>query len=173
MSPVRTRREKRGLVVAQVLLGAYIVSMSAFGSAISWYRYGGGAPRPLLYGIWTVDEMTRDGVTLPPLLSDQDRWRRVVIQTANSITFQRMDETLATFGLTVDSAGHMLAVSKTSGDTRPTGRFAFSRPSSNQLVLDGETDGHRLRLAMTLTARDSFLLVNRGFNWIQEYPFNR
>jgi hypothetical protein len=34
-------------------------------------------------------------------------------------------------------------------------------------------DGHKLRMQLRLFDRDSFLLVSRGFHWIQEYPFNR
>ena len=34
-------------------------------------------------------------------------------------------------------------------------------------------DGHAVHMQLKLKDRNQFLLVNRGFHWIQEYPFNR
>ena len=43
------------------------------------------------------------------------------------------------------------------------------------LALFGTVGGSPLDLAFerTKTAREDFLLVNRGFRWINEQPFNR
>jgi hypothetical protein len=41
------------------------------------------------------------------------------------------------------------------------------------LVLDGDVDSHKIHMQLQLAGRDKFLLVNRGFHWIQEYPINR
>jgi hypothetical protein len=156
----------------QMLVGFYVVGMNVYQGINGWYRYGGGVPRPPLYGIWNVDEMIRDGQTLPPLLTDQGRWRRVVIQTANNVTFQFMNDRLATLGSVVDLPGHALTLKAGSGDS-PKARFVVDQPAPDQLVLDGTMDGHQLHARMTLFDRSRFLLVSRGFNWVQEYPFNR
>jgi hypothetical protein len=34
-------------------------------------------------------------------------------------------------------------------------------------------DGHKVLLHLQLVDRQQFQLVNRGFHWIQEYPFSR
>ena len=41
------------------------------------------------------------------------------------------------------------------------------------MTLDGEMDGKQIQMRLELFPREKFLLVSRGFNWIQEYPFNR
>jgi hypothetical protein len=41
------------------------------------------------------------------------------------------------------------------------------------LILTGVIDGQRLELRTTRIDREKFLLVSRGFNWVQEFPFNR
>src|SRR5579864_4653353 len=75
------QRVKWFAVAAQVVVGAYHVGLALYGSAVSWREpYGGGAPRPPLYGIWEVDKMTIDDVEREPLVTDYERWRRVVIQ---------------------------------------------------------------------------------------------
>jgi hypothetical protein len=40
-------------------------------------------------------------------------------------------------------------------------------------LLDGTMEGHKMRMLLQLVDREKFLLVSRGFHWIQEYPFNR
>jgi hypothetical protein len=51
--------------------------------------------------------------------------------------------------------------------------FTFQRPLQDRLVLDGDMDGHNVHMELELLDRNKFLLVNRGFRWIQEYPVNR
>jgi hypothetical protein len=34
-------------------------------------------------------------------------------------------------------------------------------------------DGHKVQMQLEAMDRKQFLLVNRGFHWVQEYPFNR
>jgi hypothetical protein len=54
-------RATKAATIAQVGLGAWILSGSLLTSGLDWYDYGGGRPKPELYGIWTVDTFTLDG----------------------------------------------------------------------------------------------------------------
>ena len=156
---------------AQVVFGAYLVGVALYGSAQQWKSpFGGGAPRPPLYGIWVIDRMTINGVERAPLVTDYERWRRVVIQNATSVTFWRMDDTAA------HVPGRVDLDAKTITMTRPRARrvvLAVKQPAEDRLILDGDLDGKKLHMETTYFDRSRFLLVNRGFNWIQELPFNR
>jgi hypothetical protein len=57
--------------------------------------------------------------------------------------------------------------------TNPVGTPTFQRPDAEHLILEGSLDGRKLRMEARLFDRHNFLLVSRGFNWIQERPFNR
>jgi hypothetical protein len=46
--------------------------------------------------------------------------------------------------------------------------FDFERRAPERLVLTGDMDGHKIRMQLQLLDRSTFLLVNRGFHWIQE-----
>jgi hypothetical protein len=83
-----------------------------------------------------------------------------------------MDDSFASYGANIDMAGRTLTFSKGS-DTSWSARFAFQQPARERLILDGDMDGHRVRMRLQLLDRNRFLLVNRGFHWIQEYLFNR
>jgi hypothetical protein len=53
------------------------------------------------------------------------------------------------------------------------GTLAFTRDGEKTLRLSGELAGAKIEaVCERLDARD-FLLLNRGFRWVNEYPFNR
>jgi len=167
-----SRRSARLALMVQLAFGAYLVGVDLSGSITGWTRYGGGAPKPDLYGIWTVDEMWVDGLLRSPLVNDYGRWRRVVFQSSTAASFQRMDDSFATYGAIVDPNSGAITLTRTS-DKSEAARLSFERPSPDRLTLVGTMDGHKLRMQLRLFDRNSFLLVSRGFHWIQEYPFNR
>jgi hypothetical protein len=53
------------------------------------------------------------------------------------------------------------------------GRFTFTRPSAEQLVLEGEMTGRRMRMVLRRYDHSSFRLVQNRFHWVQDYPVNR
>jgi hypothetical protein len=64
-------------------------------------------------------------------------------------------------------------VTLTRGTAASPGSFTYEQPSADVLVLNGSIDGHKMQMRATLVDRNNFLLVSRGFHWVQEYPFNR
>jgi hypothetical protein len=160
------------LVAAQIVLGVYFVGNELYQANRSWYVFGGGAPKPALYGIWNVDRMFVDGMERAPLVTDAGRWRRVVIPNTLFFTFQRMDDTFVRYPAKFDPNGKIIALSKPSNKTWMT-TFAVNRPDADHMTLTGTMDGHNIEMRTTRLDRGDFLLVTRGFNWVQEYPFNR
>ena len=72
----------------------------------------------------------------------------------------------------IDTGDNTLKLTK-NDDKDWKASFAYTRPAPDRLVLDGEIDGHKEKMELQLVDRSKFLLVSRGFHWIQEYPFNR
>ena len=167
-----TPHANRLAVTAQILFGVYLMGMNAYGSQALWYQYGGGSPKSALYGIWNVDELVIDGESRPPLMTDQDRWRRVIFDVPTRAAFQHMDESLARFGAAIDTKESSLKLTK-NDDKEWKANFTYTRPAADRLILEGEIDGHKEKMELQLVDRSKFLLVSRGFHWVQEYPFNR
>ncbi|HET7698250.1 MAG TPA: hypothetical protein VFK57_21220 [Vicinamibacterales bacterium] len=167
----RGTRARRIAVGLQLAFGAYIVGMNVYEANQSWSRFGAGAPKSPLYGIWNVEEMKVDGVVRSALVGDHGRWRRLIFQNPASMSFQRMDDTFVGYGVKIDDGVKQLTVD--SAPDVPFAAFAIERPGPDRLILDGNMDGHQVRFDMRLQPREKFLLVSRGFNWIQERPFNR
>ena len=168
----RRRRASRIALGLQLAFGAYVLGLSFFGAWQSWKTFGGGAPRPPLYGIWNVEQMQIDGVTRSPLLTDWGRWRRLVVQNATALSFQRMDDSFTGYPAAFDMNAKTITLTKPA-DKNWKATFAFSQPDPERLVLDGQMDGHRVRMETRLFDRNNFLLVKTGFHFVQEAPFNR
>lgn len=168
----RTPRANRIAVALQVVFGLYLVAMNVYGGVQRWHEYGGGRPKPSLYGIWNVDLMSIDGQTRSPLLTDYDRWRRVIFDFPTYAQFERMDETFGRFGSSISDKDKTLTLTKVD-DKKWKAVFTFNRPAPDELVLDGTMDGHKMHLQLKLLDRSKLTLVSRGFHWINEYPYQR
>jgi len=168
----RTRRANRIALAVQIVVGIWLIGINAYGSWTGWHTDGGGRTKSELYGIWNVEQLSIDGQIRSPLLNDYDRWHRVIFDFPDRVTFQRMDDTYAGYGASINVNDKTLALTKGDEKNRK-GDFHFQRPAQDQLTLDGNMDGHTVHMRLQLVDRNKFLLVNRGFHWIQEYPYNR
>jgi hypothetical protein len=169
---VRRPAVARVLLAVQLLWGCGAIAYNYAQARESWRTFGAGAPRPPLYGIWTVEKMTVDGVERAPLVTDYGRWRRVIFQNTTTMTFWRMDDTFTGYSAKVDVNAKAIDLTR-QGDKAWRARFAFQQLSPDALVLDGEMDGHKVRMETRLFDRNRFLQISTGFHWIQERPFNR
>jgi hypothetical protein len=168
-----TRRANRIALSAQIVLGVWLLGMNAYSGWTYWHTDdGGGHPKSPLYGIWNVDELSIDGQLRSPLLVDYDRWRRVIFYRQTRMAFQRMDDSFEVFSAAINVSDKTLALTKDS-DQSWKANFRFQRVVQDQLALDGIMDGHTIRMQLQRIDLNKFLILNRGFHWIQEYPFNR
>jgi hypothetical protein len=161
-------RANRIALAAQIIFGLWLVGVSCQYAWGAWNTRGGGRPLPPLYGIWEVKQMSIDEQLRPPLLTDSIRWRRAIFDYPGRMAFQRTDDTFAPYGASVNLPERTLALTK-SDDKNWRANFTFQRPAGDQLILDGRMDNHQVHMELQLTDRNSFLLVSRGFHWIQEF----
>ena len=164
------RARSRWAEIAQVAFGLYLLGMSGYGASRVWAERGPSAPKPPLYGIWAIDTMLIDGVERLPLITDYDRWRRVVVTNGASIVFWRMDDTSLSIGSKVNKEAKTIALTR---GKEEAGDLKFDQPAPDQLILEGTVDKHAVRMKTHLVDHTKFLLLSRGFHWIQEFPFNR
>jgi len=168
----QTRRANRIAIALQFAFGLWMLGTAAYGGWDDWHTYGGGRPKSALYGIWNVDELSIDGQIRSPLLTDYDRWHRAVFDFPEAMAFQRMDNSIAYYTVSINAKDNTLVFTKGS-DKNFKGTFTFQRASPDELILDGDMDGHKTHMLLRLVDRSKLTLVSRGFHWIQEYPINR
>ena len=168
---LRTPRGNRIASIAQIAIGLYLIGTNVYGSITGWSQYGGGSPKSALYGIWNVESLSIDGRERPPLLTDRDRFERVVFDVPERVSFERMDDTFASYGAKIAVPKKILTLSDAKNE-KWKARYTFERIGRSRMVLDGLVDKHRVRMRLALVDRNQFMLVSRGFNWVQDYPFN-
>jgi hypothetical protein len=130
------------------------------------------AAKTPFYGIWNVEEFTIDGQPRPPLVTDAERWKRVVFVTPKLFTVQFMSDKRERYGLQFDEEKKTLELIKRD-DKDWKSSLHCEQSGAEKLVLEGTFAGKKVQAKLTRVDESEFLLVNRGFHWINEYPFNR
>jgi hypothetical protein len=161
------RRLNAGAVAAQLTLGGFLVCSDLYRAHDSEIRSFGIASRPPFYGIWLVDEFTLRGKMLPPLLTDETRWQRVVFQFPKKIGIQSMNGSWTGYRLSGDMAKKTFAMEKPN-DSEKKFEFSFLSPDSHSLTLEGGNGGNEIRVKLHRVDEKEFALLGRGFHWITE-----
>lgn len=171
--PFKRRWINRGILGLQLVLLIVFAFTSLYRSYTLSKQYGGLAPKPPLYGIWSVEEFTVDGEARPPLITDTLRWQRVIFDRfPGSVAMQKMSGERLRYRTDLDLPKKKLTLHKRD-DPKWAADFAIDQPQPDSLVLQGQIDGRRIDAKMHRQDESKFLLLNRGFHWINEYPFNR
>jgi hypothetical protein len=168
----RSRRANQVATSVLILFALWLFAANLIGARISWYKYGGGAPKPALYGIWNVDTCILDGQPHPPLLTDPDRPRSLLFDRMNSASLVHMNETRDPYTAAFDPTKGLLTLTALH-DPAHKSVFILTRPAPDRLTLDGTLGGRKAHLQLHRVDLQSFLLISRGFHWVQEYPVNR
>ncbi|MGW6701314.1 DoxX family protein [Nocardia sp. NPDC055049] len=167
-------RANRWAAVAQVVVGLWITAGMIDAGMQSWREYGGGAPKPELYGIWEVREFSVEATPIPPLATDPVRWQRLVIDVG-SAGYQRMDDSVVPVSATTDLAAATMtlvaAPSGADGTPVPFATFTVEHPSADTLTLRGELDGRPATVTLDRLDLERFPLRSTDFRWVQNQPY--
>ena len=163
----QTPRANRVAFAAQMILGLYLLATYGYINWVYWSAAGDGSPKSPLYGIWNVEQLSVDGELRPPVLNDYDRqWRRVIFDMPNSVAFQRVDDSFARYGVIINPYEKTLSLTKGNSRKWKAG-FTFERPAEDQLILDGDLDGHKIHAQLQLADFDTFRLLNSRFRLVR------
>jgi hypothetical protein len=130
---------------------------------------------PPIRGIWTVDTFLLDNVLQPPLTTDTQRWRRVIFDGPSLLTIQTMDDGQQQYYLELDPEKKRFTIWKFE-DVHWYTKFTFDNPQPDRMTLEGDYEGHHIIANMErtdLSDPKKFLLIHRGFHWVNAYPFRR
>ena len=163
----RSSRANWTALAAQIGFGVYLLGTYAYINSSYWYAAGDSSPRSPLYGIWNVEQLSVDGTVRPPVVEDYDRrWRRVIFDLPSTMAFQRVDDSFARYGVSIDVYNNTIALTK-GGSKKWKASFTFQRPTQDQLILDGEMDGRKIHAQLQRVDFDTFRLLNSSFRWVR------
>jgi hypothetical protein len=166
---VRERLNRAALALRMLFL-AVVAGLSLYQS----YEFRAAlSQRPPLYGVWEVEKFSGGGEPRPAPDTDEARWRRLIFDRPGVLAVQTMSEARQRFRLELDTGGKTLSLAKRGEDSDWKAVFTYEEPEPGHLTLAGDLDGRPVRASLRRADQSRFLLTNRGFHWINEYPFNR
>ncbi|HVV54700.1 MAG TPA: DoxX family protein [Mucilaginibacter sp.] len=175
LSPHRfTKRWKNiTLTVVKYTLIAYTLVFDAFGAMRVEKQYGDKAPKSPLYGLYEVKTFIVNRDTLKPLTTDMFRWNKLAIDGRGGyLLVQLMNDSTTNMGLELDTVKKKMTITNFT-DAGDKYRFTYTLPQKDSLVIKGTYKKDSIQVRFHRYGTNKFLLVRRGFHWINEYPFNR
>ncbi|WP_133176719.1 hypothetical protein [Terrimonas sp.] len=156
----------------KTLLIGYTIIFGIYEAKQMEKKYGDTAPKPKLYGLYNVDTFVINNDTLPPLITDTIRWKEFLIEWEGFARLQDMTDRTSMFTIIQDTISKKIDFIP-KADTALKYTLYYDTPGSNKLNFKGMIQKDSVSIFMTRKDTKDFLLMNRGFNWINEYPFNR
>jgi len=143
-----------------------LVSMIAIISATTVAMRREWFARPPLYGIYQVEEFSRNGQPALPLATDSTQWKTMVVQFPESISLKYMDDRWQ---------HHRAAYDPKKGElTLFTGKvsnvLSCQQPDPEHLVLQGPFLNEDLAVRFRRLDEAQFPLMKSRFRWINGFP---
>ena len=122
-------------------------------------------------GIYDVKSFIRNGDTIPPLLTDASRWKRLVVDINENILYSMKDMYLPQ-KVELDTLKSVATISLYN-DPEKKCELKYRAVNKDSLVFSGTLFKDSVFITFKKFDLSKYTLVNRGFHWINEYPFNR
>lgn len=166
-------RWRRARLGAKTLLVTLILFATTKDAVESWAQWGDRAPKSHLSGLYEIEEFVVNGEAQPP--GSMSRWQRVSIDTYKTmgrLFVRRMDGSLKRFRVAEDETKRTLKPSDFEDESQQ-GMLSYARSDGEHLSLEGKVVDDLIAVRLRKVDLGQFLLVNRGFRWINERPYNR
>lgn len=171
ISPYFTKKSKNIIGHSLKLLVICYVLFTTIDSKLeSQKSYGKRVPKHLLYGIYEVQCYSVNGDTIPPITTDTDRWKQLIVDKRYS-SVVKMDGKRIGMKHEIDSLNHSIVLNPFLDGEQGYNLKYKLRDSILFLMEIKQKD--TLIISATKKHREDFFLINRGFHWINEYPMQR
>ena len=121
------------------------------------------------FDAYEIVEHKTNGVVIPE--NDKTRrWKKLYVMPKGQCSVQYMDGGTVRWHFAADTVARTMNLC--SLDSGNVYRFQYAVTKDNLFVLKGKLNEDSIQIAMRKDSNE-FLLINRGFHWINEYPYNR
>jgi hypothetical protein len=174
ISPHRFKVRWKNITLNSIkyLLIVYTIALDLNGALKAQSEFGDNAKKPPLYGLYDVKTFIVNKDTLKPLTTDTVRWSKLGISYPGNVLVKFINDTTSYYALKVDTVKKKIVMNKFS-DTIHKYLFSYSEPKKDSLVMTGVFKKDSIKISLKRYDASRYLLVRRGFHWINEFPFNR
>ena len=163
----------RSSLIGQLALGLFFGGYALYKShqQLKSFTTGDFSVKAPLYGTWAVDEFSVDGQPRAPLLTDDLRWQKLIFDFNTVLAAQAMDGKVLRFGAKMDAGKRTIELTKRT-DAKWKGSLSYELPTPQTMVANGSLGDQKVQIKLH-HLDGKYLLNDRGFHWINEFPFNR
>ncbi|HEY0653919.1 MAG TPA: hypothetical protein VGD65_12360 [Chryseosolibacter sp.] len=165
----------RKLNIARIVLKTSIIGNVLVNSIIQGIQaekqYGDSVPKPKLWGVYKAETFVLGTDTIPPLITDTLHWKKLVIEGLNHAHICYLNDSVVYYRTEIDTTKQFMKLSM--------GEIEYKLNYTQQDSVNFRVEGLLQRDSVFITMRkvksrpEDFLLMGRGFHWINETPYNR
>jgi hypothetical protein len=170
IEPVYSQKTKVPYFAAKALFISAVFLMNIFYGIQRATEYGDWAEKHFLYGVYEVETFSLKGEAILASSSDNRRWHRIIIDRNARSFIEYKDGARIMASVEADSVQRTINFASLN-KSNPSS-FQYSE-DGNKIILTGNIYGDDASLVLVRKRPEDMLLVNRGFHWINEYPYNR
>jgi hypothetical protein len=164
----RRRWARLAAVGFQVLFVGYYLFGQVRGGWTAYAETHLHPQRPPIYGLYDVETFSLNGQLRPPLLTDGTRWNKVMLDFPTFFQVRLMDNSLHGWIAKYDDSKGTVTLSR----RKNRSILNYSRPDAQHVLIEGKLDNDVLSVRLRQFDISKYLLVSRGFHWINEVPLN-
>lgn len=158
------------IVVKSIIVFALIV-LDGYEQSGSIEYAGPNAPKTALYGIHKPIQFIKNGDTLRTY-SDSAEWKYLVIEWEGLASIRQLNDRSYRLDFKVDTIKKNITANLQS-DTLHKYQLSYKQLNDTTLNLKGVFVKDTIDYTFGKVNMKSFRLINRGFHWVNEYPFNK
>ena len=148
------------------MLVLMMVMLQMYASEKEWYLEKETVP---LAGLYTAETVVQGNDTIPARLNDATRWHYFIVQFEGKATIRYMNDSAAYYEMTVDTLKNVVTLK---GDDEKE-MYLHYKQQDKSLTFERYLNNDTTRYILSRKTADDFLLINRGFHWVNEVPYNR
>ncbi len=146
---------------------AIVISLILSESLWAYIRAGNfdddAMARPYFHGAYSVETFILNGDTLPPLLTDTLRWKRVFFHRHGYFITETMNEDMQDYEMSFDTTRKEISINLYK--TKEPITFSYHLPQPGFLILEGRIRENQVKAILQKLDLRQLPLLKKEFNW--------
>lgn len=173
--PFKSKRADLVSGIFKIIIISFLLYTSIFSGINSLNKYGDNRPKPEMYGMYEVEIFKVNNQEIAPILTDEKRWKKLFIDR-DFVAIKYMNDKKDFYDIDINKKEGKIVFNqkKYAYDKKnyiSTIKFDY-KENNDYLILSKDIDSKKTEIKLKKVDLNKLNLY-RGFNWINEYPFNR